>query len=1007
MSNSFKIFSFKLIKVSAVILVLLAIIFRMSAQIMGAEKYHQQVVNQLAIATGKQVKVNGELSLRTVPIFNRAHIIIPNIVIDDANSKTNHFMEAEKIIIHASLLEFLIGKVEIKSIDIHNAKINFESILYSDNSYYNNWSFLSSNNVNNFSLDNLQIFNSQISYTSQNDTKKIEDVNLILKVTNNINIKGKAKYEDEILDIDFNLLENNKDNQKIEAKISSQGMKANFKGNISEEKNNFGFAGDIDIKLNKPSFLKNIISNITPFLSPLVRTDFKEELSIQSALIFKDSTLDLKNLSISSSRTSGKGDIKTNFVDGSSYVKLNFSILDTSEFIAYEGNNLIGEITNKSLSDISETDDDNNKVGYLNFSLIDQQNISIFLDINKFILPHFSLNNLSFDFSTKTGKVKAGDIYFEIEENNYKTKFQLNNFNFKKVDDIYLLLGNFTNEGNNIQESLKILELDNFVQLNAEKLNYKFDSQVIISPKEISLFNINGKIGDDGIINGSIASTHDDMNHYNIDLKINNLNIHSIDLPLIQERLSTLIKKSNEDDYLSYFRWFRTLDSSYRLKFDLTNSVFNNNSISKLKAVCKLMPGSMVVQTDLISNFADGTYRVELAANQIKPSLDIQVNSNQINLKTFQLIINNFINPTNNKTDINLPALANTDSNDSIDNENNFNLFRIHKYNANFDFSVLKLQTPTKEINNLRLIGHTSNKILYLDTIYLQIYDGELQTQGNISFYDQILYQFSFNSALLNLKNILQDISPYEADLDGTIGATGSLVTQGENFKNILQNLVLSIRVASPLINVSGINCDEMIDIALKRKPAKKEEVLNIIDNYLNNGNTELLQIDGTFNSNKGVITTNNLMFKTRFSNAVLALTLDLNNLNYSSNAAFYFTPYTQNKPISFSILKSGNLKSKPSKQIDKDELIKYAKQQYGIVTDEDIALQKRKEEEQKKLLAQDPDNKDYLFYKLEQMDTPSKKSSSGDIKFQEKLQLKTYDNINPSKNTNFSENKE
>ncbi len=40
-------------------------------------------------------------------------------------------------------------------------------------------------------------------------------------------------------------------------------------------------------------------------------------------------------------------------------------------------------------------------------------------------------------------------------------------------------------------------------------------------------------------------------------------------------------------------------------------------------------------------------------------------------------------------------------------------------------------------------------------------------------------------------------------------------------------------------------------------------------------------------------------------------------------------------------------------------------------------------------------------------MDTPSKKSSSGDIKFQEKLQLKTYDNINPSKSTTFSENKE
>ena len=61
-------------------------------------------------------------------------------------------------------------------------------------------------------------------------------------------------------------------------------------------------------------------------------------------------------------------------------------------------------------------------------------------------------------------------------------------------------------------------------------------------------------------------------------------------------------------------------------------------------------------------------------------------------------------------------------------------------------------------------------------------------------------------------------------------------------------------------------------------------------------------------------------------------------------------------------------------KTIDKSSLVNYIKWQYNIVTQDDIEAAKTQVEVERKLLNQDPDNKDYLFYKLEQQ----KPDSSG-----------------------------
>lgn len=963
MSNTHRILTSKPLKFMAIFFIVLAIVLRLSAQVVGAEKYRQEIVSKIAAFTGKEVIVNGNLSLRTIPILNVARIIVSDVTLRDKYKDNSiEFISKGAIVINFSLVEFYLGKVSFKSLEIVGADINLVSLTENGDNF-RNWDFITDNNSNSINskiIEELVIVNSNINYISKKKKKSFSESNLKIKIKEDINLEGDFIFGDKgKINISSTFKTSIKDVYDFDIFLSSDGANSDFKGKLVFQDSNFELNCHSSAKLTKTIFLKGIIGGVAPFLSSMMRLTFPSEVGIESDIKYDGNDIQLDNFTYDSKNTKGKAKIKTSVKDEMVDIDLEFSSLNVEDFIDIGNRDFASQFVERNFSDNTNS----KSQGYINFALIDNENINLNLDISKLILSNFMIDDLALDFNTQKGKVNLGNISFFIHDKNQNSKFELHNFNFKKVDDTYLLLGDFSNDGDSINETLKMLGMENLIVINGEKLGYKILSKIILSQKEISFFEIDGKIGDSGSFSGSIASISDDINHFNVDLKFNNLKLNNISFPLFKSRINTLIEKSSDDDYLSYFRWFRALDSSYRLKFEFKDTELENEKIKNLKVLCKLLPGNMIVQTDLDSDFADGNYRLELATSQIKPSLSVQVNSMNIDFDKFSNLFLSFLKEKKNENNLN-----------QIWDDTSFNLWRIYKYNAKFDFSIIGFLYNKQKIENLRVIGHTSNKVLYFDNLYAQILDGELQSQGNVSFYDKIIYQFSFNSSGIDLAKFLNITFPNLVSLEGKIAATGSIISQGENMKEIVENLTLSTRVASSTLKLSALDSDRIVEVALKRKIVSKDKIFEVIDSYLNNGIMDITDIKGSFTAKKGVISTNDLFFKTRFSNAILAMSLDLNNLTISSNTAFYFSPYGLKTPVNYSIIKSGNLRGEIKKIIDDAYLIKYIKWQYDIVTQEDIDAAKKQAEIKNKILAQDPDNKRYLFYKLEQ----EKLNSSG-----------------------------
>ena len=970
----------KPVKIIAIIIILAGISVRISAQIMGVDKYSAFIISEITNLTEKKVTIEGEISLKTVPILNTAKLVIPTITITELNEKNSStFLKANKITINMSLLDFLFGKFSFKSIEIDDYNVNLVS---SNNETPNNWSFIydALAKKNEFAkINHIKFYNGKISVVNKNNIFVYDQANLDINIDKiKTDIIGNFFFNELAFNIESSiesLVEN--DQQAISIKLIHDGTNLLLNGKLTRNDHLIKIEGETHIHLTKPSFITRYLVKAIPAMSSSPREILKDEMDVTGRLSLERSYFRMDDLKISSKTTNGSGNIEFFLTDNLDLsLSLNFEQIDLSNFIVFDGGSAMKVFSDKILeqNNSSNATDSNS---YLNFNLIDSHNIFIDFMAKKMLASDTEFQNIDFTFNTKVGDMKEGDIAFTIKKDQYKTDINLNNLSITDVDGVHLLLGDFSNKGEDINQTFKMLGLQYLIDLDGSQLNYNINSKIIFSPKEISAFKIIGNIGNSGNFSGSIASTRNEINYYNFDLTFNNLEFANLSMPLLEERVSTLINKSQDDNYLSYFRWFRTLSSSYRLKFIFNNSIIQNKTIEKITTNCKLFPGSMSLKIDLNSDFADGRYQIDVTANQLKPSLDLKINSINLNFDILKPLLMKFYTEDDQKNNTTLSSIHT----DNVWSDKKLNIFKINKYTTNIDLSAVNLTFKSKNINNFRFIAHTKGDVLFIDNWYLKMYGGEFQSKGNISFFDKLLYQFSFSTSGMETKDIIKDIMPSLAGIEGPMAATGSIISQGNTMQSLVSRLNLSANFASPKITLNGIDSDSVVNLALRRKYVHKEKVLEMIDQNLNSGTTDLTRVEGNFKSSNGTISTNNLGFRTNLTNGVFAMSMDLNNLTLSSRTEFIFAPYSPYKEnVDFSLIKTGSLKQGLNRSIDKPNLLKYVKWNYSIVTAEDIDAEKELAKKRLKYLSEDPDNKDYLYYKIQNQDNKDH-NGNGDLK--------------------------
>ena len=943
------ILSMKITKILAVLVLIMIIGVFTIPHMINLDRYSRIIAKEIQSATGHKVSIKGKAS---ISISSEIQITIPDFIMmsnDKENSKT--FIHAENIILTSSIYNFIFGKKIFHTAELNNAIIS--------NSEVSDVTLLNKHfNLKLFTINNAHIYDKTgLNYSTLNIDINFESNGALV-------VSGKFLTKEREFNISANISEYKSNSSRmLKLDLSSAGAKASFNANLQDISNKLSVTGSLKAKIDDPSLLTGYFANTMPFIISMKKTHIKDSIHILSDISYNDGYVEANNFKITSGNTSGDGKIGFSLVDNLNLkVNFNFNSIDLNKFLSFKKE----DADQMSFSEDSIDDD-----SYVSLDFVQDNDVFVNIVAEELIIHKAALKKFDFNIDIKNKDVKSGSLGFYITNGDDKSTFNVSDVSFQKVGSTNVLLGEFSGNGNNINDTLELFNLQDSFAIAEKNLNYNLKSKLIVSSSEISLFNIIGAIGQkNGQVVGNVTAQLSQIENYNINLKFAHIKLDDFELPLFKSRLQSLLHGSEKDDYLSNFIWFRTLPSAYSVKLIFTDTEFKDEKIDNLTILCNLTPDNMKLKGLIKSSFADANYSMDLEALSIKPSIKVKVSGDHLDYNIFTSLLSNIVQPGSiDKSD-------DLDAPQSVWSSKELDLFRIDKYTASFEFDIKNIKFYDDIMTNLRLYSHTAGKILYIDNLDFEIYKGHILSTGNISFFDRLLYQFSISGSNIETKNLFASNMPEIDVFSGPISFTSSFIAEGNSPKEIVANLNVSSNFASSGMVLSGLDSDTVVDIALQRKKIPKDKILSSTEKALIQGTTNITGLSGRAKGEKGIVQSNDITFKTRFNSAISAFSLDLNNLTISSHTQLMFMPYEGNSPVSYNIMIRGELKKPLQHKIEDKDLVEYLKSTYDIVTEADIiaARKARKEKKKKKINPiEELDNKNYLYYKLLEQDSNQK----------------------------------
>lgn len=898
---------------------------------LDANKYSQILIKEIGqqIGSNKVLIANSNISIN--PFLNKIELNIQDFFIKNSIAEENSSVDlfyTKTLTLSIKITDFFMGNHFIRSLLLDDAYINVENLKKNIdiNSLIKK---IKSPSSDFYFMNQFIVKNSVLKYNNSSHRFDFDKLNLDINNENGlvrIEADGYDKQK-KITSISATIdAKNNSNLHLIKLTALKDSSVININGDFSTIPENENFIGSIEFKLVEPSILSNELVIVLPFLKPMLKDKLKEPLTLTADLYVTKANFDIKNIKMTSSGTNGSGNITFSNTDKASlYCELDFVDFNFNNFFNIKKAADESDIIEENL--IYEMNNKDDK--FLDLSFLDKIQLSLKLNVNNMSVNDAVFKDVVIKMATKDDLINEGEISFYIDNKGDNSRLMLSNLKLDNINNYNFIIGDFIYEGNNINNTLNLLYLKKYIVIDAEELDYKINSKIIFTPKEISLFDISGKLGKNGVFTGNIATIKDNLTNYNLDIKFENLKINDFNMPLFEHRAKILLDKSDDDNYYSYFRWFRTLYSTYNLRFEFSDTEFSGEKITKFTNSIILEPGVASFKGEVESDFANGNYDINLMAKDIIPKLSVNIQGDSLNYNLIDKLFLGFMHKDN--------VIEDKSKENQIKSEfwssEDFKLFKIQKINSNFDIQLKNIQFAKQNIENYKFNGHTSGDIFYVDNLYFNIFGGTLQTRGNISFFDNVLYQFSLNAVNINTRDLFTKFIPDFKNLEGSATITGSFITKGNNPKELISNFSASGNFAAPELNINGIDADVLVDVALKRQNIDKNIVLDSIEAVLHNGNTVVMNTTGSFAAKDGIFKISDTSFRTRFSNAAFVMSLDLNNMLMSSDSKFLFMPYNSTVPIVYSIAKIGSLTNGIKTEYDTKNLLDFVKNQYNIPT--------------------------------------------------------------------------
>lgn len=685
---------------------------------------------------------------------------------------------------------------------------------------------------------------------------------------------------------DLNKIKNKQDNNMFSNSVLSNSpsniqnstnventIETSVNDQIINEVNNQESLNNIeDFDLNDINDEKSKI-NIPNYLSEFLVDDNNElkneyEINISSNIEVSNETLSLPNINIRSDFMNGDGSIE---ILKDKYAQFYFKDLNLSILA----------------NDIN--------IAYLKFLLIDDMKISIKID--KLIYQNIILSNVKIIGSIQEEKMNIeiygiisevdlkfsvkGIIYYNDFSQNYN-KLMLNiqnidfdslnnaklqeNISFNKSNQNKSQLNYKPNINSNLDPSIQksttnIAVIQNNKQYNNTKANEKikylnkevlFDlnADIVYDQFGFSLEKINLLINKAKITGFIDYKTIGNQFILETNLKGDKLVINKEILPKFFNILDEIDQdKSNLFNFLKNIKMLKYLT---RHQIKLNNLIYNDKFINQLKFDVNSYNG-ILDSNDFYLKYNDNIFISDILfiLNQEIPKISLEMQDGFLDLKLEQIYyFLNQISAFDTKIQANL---------------NEFIINNINYEDLDLEFKLKQGQLLIKALN------FAKNK-----------------TKTNLFGYvllSPLNMNIKYNIENLKLQKIL-NIN----DLDGDININGKFITYGENIDELIYNTKSKINFESKEIALKQFNIDNLISKIRNYKQNLEQEQVIKLKNYLYVENGKLQNLSGLITLNKGVLTSNLLMFNTLQSSGKMDLYYNIytKDLSLSTLINFY-----------------------------------------------------------------------------------------------------------------------
>lgn len=508
--------------------------------------------------------------------------------------------------------------------------------------------------------------------------------------------------------------------------------------------------------------------------------------------------------------------------------------------------------------------------------LVAASEIDIFGDkVKDFKLDSYG-DGSSFRILSCNGNIVSGGDFVvtgEVTNNRYRPKFDgYITLNHKDIN-IWLKNQNLEYLTNNTSTPLYFVS-----KISVTPLDYEIeDFKVMLSGQTITGSMDLKFIGGKKQLLGSVQFEGLDINNTNIAIIKTSYNY-----------LKSLGQGMFDEIYASKFNVLRSIPIKTTIDINIEDLKVDGWNLDRLSTLVSYDSGLLKVHNFIISdgdkvNF--GGYGEILAAS-VKPQVKLYVTDGSLVLDKFtDEEINSFVEYS--EKNINLASIG----------------FISNGYLRNLTIGNLNIQTPYWEVSS-------ENAILNVNSMKFNIFDGPIQSSGNIVF-SPVKINLAYGVDGLNIQKLSTYLGNMFPLTSGNISVNGQFSTSGNNYAELLYNLYLNGDFFAKSIGVSNIDLSGTI-AKLNSANAGNIKIDALFQQGVTSGSTVFTEAKGSYILDTGILTGKNIVLSAATFNAGAGFAMNFYDSTMDLNSIISFNPVGgknyNTMPIKLRLQAKGNI---------------------------------------------------------------------------------------------------